>query len=168
VSDATPPSQPSEASRYATFSGCGQPLAVELESLLGVVAPAQLEPLPHSAQWLLGVAAWRGRAVTVVDLAGLVGEPPTATAKWLLLQWQQQCVALAVSTVGAIIAASRCQPPSSHSLPAALAELCQPWWVEDRGSRTACLSVAALYQTFAVQPAFTALRLRPTTTPAAK
>lgn len=109
--------------RYATFTALGQPLALPLEQLAGVVAPGPLQPLPHAAAWVLGVTAWRGRAITVIDLARLVGAGSGTAGKWLMLEWQGQWLAVAVSEVGAIITATP-EPGEAALLPAELAPLC--------------------------------------------
>lgn len=142
------------AQRYASFTAVGAPLAVPLAQLAGVVAPGPLQSLPHAAPWVLGVAAWRGRAVTVVDLAGLVGATPGSAAKWLLLQWQGQWLALAVSEVGAIVTAAN-STEEAPSLPSELAALCAPQRLASGATQWyAELSVAALFAALAASSPF--------------
>lgn len=148
--------EPAPLERYATFTVAGRTLLVALGQLAGVVAPTALQPLPHSSDWILGVAAWRGRAVTVVDLALLAddGVAPAAERKWLLLQWREQIVAVAVSAVGAIVTASESavQPPLDR--PDNWVLLCHPGQLHCEGRDYRCLSVEALYDQFARSSSF--------------
>ena len=138
----------SPAQRFATFSLAGQSCAVALEQLAAVVAPTQLVDLPHSASWLLGVTAWRGRAVSVVDVAQLLElrlESTPASQKWLIIEWRQQWLALQVDSVGAIITAQHSQPLSQSS---ALSALATDSVVDSQGSSFTALSVDRLYDHF--------------------
>ncbi len=138
--------------RYATFTALGQPLALPLEQLAGVVAPGPLQPLPHAAAWVLGVTAWRGRAITVIDLAELVGAARGTARKWLMLEWQGQWLAVAVSEVGAIITASPA-PGEAALLPAELAPLCAAAPLSG-APQHAELQVAALFAALATTSPF--------------
>ena len=147
-SDELDRSAASPAQRFATFSLVGQSYVIALEQLAAVVAPTPLVGLPHSASWLLGITAWRGRAINVVDLALLLGlelGSTPASQKWLVIEWCQQWLALQVDGVGAIITALDSQQAAPSS---ALGTLGSGSVIDQQGGSLRRLSVDKLYAYF--------------------
>ena len=63
----------------------GGPFAVRVSELAGVVPFHAVAPLPCDDRAMLGIAAVRGAALPVYDLATLLGREASASTRWMLL-----------------------------------------------------------------------------------
>jgi len=61
----------------------GQPCAVRIGDIASLHAELRIVPLPSRAPELLGVAAIRAIVLPVYDLAGVLGMPGSAAARWI-------------------------------------------------------------------------------------
>jgi chemotaxis signal transduction protein len=85
--------------------------------------PGPPVPVPGSAPWLIGLIAWRGRLLTLVDAGRLFGEAPSRGGALVLLKGLPVETALAVDdtprpTVGPGEGARRLELPALQALPA--------------------------------------------------
>jgi chemotaxis signal transduction protein len=79
-------------------------VAVDMATVREIGGPLTWIALPTATAALPGVAAWRGRAVAVADLAAVLGAgerltPPTGRARTLYLQHGGSTLAVPVDTV---------------------------------------------------------------------
>ena len=74
-------------------------LSIDLRSLAEYGTPGARTPVPGAAPWLLGLAQWRGRLLTVVDAGRLFGSAPVRGASILVLRGLACEMALAVDEV---------------------------------------------------------------------
>jgi len=72
----------------------GDPWAVPLTDMAGLHSGKRITPVPGRTPALLGLAGFRGALAAVYDLQALIGLPPLAAARWLLLA-QERTVAFA-------------------------------------------------------------------------
>ena len=79
-------------------------IAVEMAAVREIGGPLTWIPLPTATAALPGVAAWRGRAIAVADLAALLGAgdrlaSPTARVRTLYVQHGTSMLAIPVDAV---------------------------------------------------------------------
>lgn len=91
-------------SRYLLCRAGARLCAVPVTQVLETMRPLPIAPLAASdgaaaGLPLLGLARARGQSVPVVDLAALLGEPPQAPERFILLRIEGRSVALAVGAV---------------------------------------------------------------------
>ena len=96
----------------------GVELSIDLRSLADFGVPGARTPVPGAAPWLLGLAQWRGRLLTVVDAGRLFGTGPVRGACILVLRGLACEMALAVDKV---VRSSSETPAKLHLDAAALA-----------------------------------------------
>ncbi|HET9643997.1 MAG TPA: chemotaxis protein CheW [Burkholderiaceae bacterium] len=77
----------------------GEPYAIRADEIAGLFVDRKLVPLPSPLRELLGLAAFRGHAVPVYDLAALLGLQALRPPRWLVLTQMQPCLALAFEAV---------------------------------------------------------------------
>ena len=102
--------------------GGGRFCAVPLPQVVEVMRPLPLERIAGAPDCVSGLAIIRGKAVPVVDLAGLLGgdagKETAAVARWVALRVGDRMVALAVEAVLAIRSLATAQftalPPLWH------------------------------------------------------
>jgi chemotaxis signal transduction protein len=84
---ALPPPPPMEAFEdLITMSLGGNPYAVLLRDIAGMVAGSKVITVPAVAPYFLGIAGVRGEVVPVFGLAAMLGYPEDATPpRWMLL-----------------------------------------------------------------------------------
>lgn len=63
----------------------GDPCALRLAEVRGLFADRRVVGLPKARPGLLGLAGLRGSLVPVYDLGALLGYPPAAAPRWLVL-----------------------------------------------------------------------------------
>jgi len=86
----------------------GDPYALRVSELSGLVSNRKVVALPSRAPHLLGIAGVRGGLVPVYALAGLLGYDGTQTAgPWLALCGRQEPVALAFEQLEGFLRAPR-------------------------------------------------------------
>jgi purine-binding chemotaxis protein CheW len=73
----------------------GDPYALRLSELLGLVADKRIVKTPSRSDALLGLAGFRGAITPVFDLARLLGYPPADTPRWLALTRDGALIGLA-------------------------------------------------------------------------
>ncbi len=83
----------------------GRLLGWATEEVAEVFAPTGVTPLPEAVPHLLGATFHRGRPLTVVDTASLVGEPPSAEPPRLLVRLAppRGHLAFSLDTVEAVV-----------------------------------------------------------------
>ncbi len=82
--DPLPPGEPASACAewtedregLLTFPLGDRVLALKLPDLRGLGVVGRLRAVPRAPSCVMGLAEWRGRVVTVLDLAALLGERP--------------------------------------------------------------------------------------------
>jgi hypothetical protein len=74
-------------------------LSIDCRCLLEYGVPGGRTPVPGAAPWLLGLAQWRGRLLTVVDAGLLFGNAPVRGASVLVMRGLACETALAVDEV---------------------------------------------------------------------
>jgi hypothetical protein len=77
----------------------GVRLAIEFTALAEYGPAGALTPVPGAAPWLVGLAQWHGRLLTVVDAGRLFGGSPTRGRLLLVLRELPCETALAVDEV---------------------------------------------------------------------
>jgi purine-binding chemotaxis protein CheW len=87
---------------------------IALTALAGVLPFANCTPVPRGPAELLGVIHYRGQVCSVLDLAGLLGLPPTSPAGYVLLLRRQREIGLKVDRVETILSV----PPETLRIPA--------------------------------------------------
>jgi chemotaxis signal transduction protein len=100
--------------------------AVRISEVGSVVPFRSVAPLPCDEPAMLGIAAVRGTAVPVYDLAALVGDGAARAPRWMLLSGGADRVALAFDEIEAYLRLPRGQlvPASEHgATTSAVAEL---------------------------------------------
>jgi purine-binding chemotaxis protein CheW len=99
-----------ETMEVMTFDLGGESYAVATDQLREVFAAREVTPLPCTPAWVSGILNLRGRILTVLDLARLIGLEPLAEPETLLvLEGRQGEVAL---LAGEVTGVSKL-PPSS-------------------------------------------------------
>jgi purine-binding chemotaxis protein CheW len=73
----------------------GDPYALRLSELLGLVADKRIVKTPSRSDALLGLAGFRGAITPVFDLARLLGYPTAGAPRWLALTRDGALVGLA-------------------------------------------------------------------------
>jgi chemotaxis signal transduction protein len=73
----------------------GDPYALRLSELLGLVADKRIVKTPSRSDALLGLAGFRGAITPVFDLARLLGYPPADAPRWLALTRDGALIGLA-------------------------------------------------------------------------
>lgn len=69
--------------------------ALRVDEIAGLFADKVVAPVPSEVPELIGVSGLRGAIVPVYDLATLLGCPPRASARWLVLARSREPVAFA-------------------------------------------------------------------------
>jgi chemotaxis signal transduction protein len=97
-------------------------IAVDMTMVREIGGPVTWIALPTASATFPGVAAWRGRAVAVADLAAVLGTgerlaPPTGRVRTLYLQQGASIVAVPVDTVREplTIADTEIRPPRART-----------------------------------------------------
>jgi chemotaxis signal transduction protein len=100
-----PPASAPTAPKAAPSPPCllvsagGARLSIDCRAVAEYGVPGGRTPVPGTASWLLGLAQWRGRLLTVVDAGLLFGGGPTRGASILVLRGLPCETALAVDQV---------------------------------------------------------------------
>ncbi len=98
LSFASPPPAPQEVEDLLALRVAGDPYAVRLRDVAGLVAGRKVVSVPAVTRDLLGVAGIRGGVVAVFGLASILGYAPSSGApRWLLLCGAEAPIALAFS-----------------------------------------------------------------------
>jgi chemotaxis signal transduction protein len=84
----------------------GMPCLLRLSAIRGIYTDRVLLPLPSRLPELLGVTGLRGQLVPVFDLAALLGQPPAAAPRWLVLAGGGAAMGLAFSAFDAHVLAA--------------------------------------------------------------
>src|ERR1035437_7130077 len=96
---ALPPSQASqEVEDLLTIRVAGDPYAILLRDIAGMVAGRRVVPVPAVTPDLLGLAGIRGGIVPVFGLASILGYGPApGSPRWMILCGAEEPIALAFS-----------------------------------------------------------------------
>ncbi|MGV0106368.1 chemotaxis protein CheW [Nostoc sp. DSM 114160] len=132
-----------------------------LADLRGVIQVALTEilPVPQVAEFLLGIMNWRGEAIWILDLAGLLGathwcrrESVRNSGMAMLVQVQNQTVGLLVEQVNTIEVYDPQErlAISTSMLPARLGSFLQGYFVDSQGSPLMLIDTHVVIQ--ALQP----------------
>ncbi|WP_138500615.1 chemotaxis protein CheW [Nostoc sp. PA-18-2419] len=132
-----------------------------LADLRGVIQVALTEilPVPQVAEFLLGIMNWRGEAIWILDLAGLLGaiqwcrrENVRNSGMAMLVQVENQTVGLLVEQVNTIEVYDPQErlAISASMLPARLASFLQGYFVDSQGNPLMLLDTHVVIQ--ALQP----------------
>jgi chemotaxis signal transduction protein len=71
------------------------PYALRLSEIVGLHADVKIVPVPSPVAQLLGIVGLRGMMAPVYDLAALLGYPPAASPRWMVLAGASQSMGLA-------------------------------------------------------------------------
>jgi chemotaxis signal transduction protein len=96
---ATEPAAPTQRVDLLALRVGGGRLAVRISELGGVVPFRAIAPLPCEDRAMLGIAAVRGAAFPVYDLATLLGREASGTTRWMLLSAGTERIAFAFDEV---------------------------------------------------------------------
>lgn len=77
----------------------GEPMALRVLELAGLVEARRIVPVPSRRPELLGVSGLRGAVVSVYGLARLVGRGDEPEPRWIALAGGEERVGLAVATL---------------------------------------------------------------------
>lgn len=94
-----PPPEPAATALLGVVLGEAR-YALRIAQVGGIHPAGAIVPLPHAHPAFRGLAAVRGRMVSVFDLAATLGHGQAATARWLVLTAGPAPIALAVATLG--------------------------------------------------------------------
>jgi chemotaxis signal transduction protein len=101
--------EPAEAAagalRYLAIRQAGDPYAVPLDAVAGLVRDVRITSLPTASPDFIGVTALAGRPVPVFDLRRLMGHAPAAAPRVVLLVRAPEALGLAVDDVDGQFAA---------------------------------------------------------------
>jgi purine-binding chemotaxis protein CheW len=99
LSFAVPPPQAlEEVEDLLTIRVAGDPYAIRLHDIAGMVAGRRVVPVPAVTLDLLGLAGIRGGVVPVFDLASILGYGPApGSPRWMILCGVEEPIALAFS-----------------------------------------------------------------------
>ncbi|MDF5707262.1 MAG: chemotaxis protein CheW [Nostoc sp. S4] len=128
-----------------------------LADLRGVIQVALTEilPVPQVAEFLLGIMNWRGEAIWILDLAGLLGathwcrrENVCNSGMAMLVQVQNQTVGLLVEQVNTIEVYDPQErlAISASMLPARLGSFLQGYFVDSQGGPLMLLDTPVVIQ----------------------
>lgn len=94
---ALPPAAAAQDSEELVAIGvAGDPYAVRLAEIAGIIAGRRVTPIAAAASHLLGIAGVRGEIVPVFGLASILGHAEAAaSARWIILCGGEEPVALA-------------------------------------------------------------------------
>ena len=84
--------------KYVVFYVNDKPFGVAAKLVAEVSRPLAVAAVPHSPEWLAGIANLRGEIIAVIDLPKMLGEPPptvSAKTKFLILQSADEVSAFA-------------------------------------------------------------------------
>lgn len=129
-----------------------------LADLRGVIQVALTEilPVPQVAEFLLGIMNWRGEAIWILDLAGLLGathwcrrENVRNSGMAMLVQVQNQTVGLLVEQVNTIEVYDSQErlAISASMLPARLKSFLQGYFMDTQGNPLMLVDTHAVIQT---------------------
>jgi chemotaxis signal transduction protein len=104
----------SEADLYVVVSVAGEHLGLRTRAVLKVIEVGALARLPRLPAPVLGVTPYRGRIVTVIDLAAVLGhadgQPGQAGQRAVLMDLGNRNIGLRVEGVETIAAMDRVEP----------------------------------------------------------
>jgi len=93
-----PPEAPPEVEDLLTIRVAGDPYAISLRDIAGMVAGRKVVPVPAVTVDLLGLAGIRGGVVPVFALASILGYgPDPGSPRWMILCGAEEPIALAFS-----------------------------------------------------------------------
>jgi chemotaxis signal transduction protein len=104
---ATEPTAPPEHVDLIVVRAAGASFAVRVAELTGVVPCHAVTPLPCDDATALGIAAVRGVALPVYDLAASLGRGTSSSNRWMLLTAGSDRVALAFEEIEQYVRAPR-------------------------------------------------------------
>ncbi|BAY27671.1 putative CheW protein [Calothrix sp. NIES-2100] len=130
-----------------------------LADLRGVihVPLTEILPVPQVAECLLGIMNWRGEAIWILDVAGLLGaihwcrrESVRKSGMAMLVQVQNQTVGLLVEQVHTIEVYNPQErfAISASMLPARLGSFLQGYFIDSQGSPLMLIDTHVVIQTF--------------------
>jgi purine-binding chemotaxis protein CheW len=85
------------------------PYALRLSEIVGLHADVKIVPVPSPVAQLLGIVGLRGMMAPVYDLAALLGYPPAASPRWMVLAGASQSMGLAFDAFEAQTAKAKAQ-----------------------------------------------------------
>lgn len=102
----------------ATFRLRDAHYALDAAVVLEVIRVGEITPVPHSAAEILGVINLRGRIVSLVDMARVLGlpeQPPGGRSRIFIVEHAGEYVGLLADEVGEVaeVADQQLQPPPS-------------------------------------------------------
>jgi purine-binding chemotaxis protein CheW len=101
--------------RWLVLTLEGRRYALPLAAVSDLAECGLLRPVPRAPDWVLGLAERRGRIVTVLDLARLLGRPAPGAARTLVrLAPPRDDLALAVPTPPQHVSLA-CGPSGAHA-----------------------------------------------------
>jgi purine-binding chemotaxis protein CheW len=83
------------------------PYALRLSEIAGLHCDLKIVEVPSAAAQLLGIAGLRGMMAPVYDLGALLGYPPAANPRWMVIARGAQPVGLAFETFEAHLRVSK-------------------------------------------------------------
>ena len=93
-----PPQELVEVEDLLTIRVAGDPYAIRLRDIAGMVAGCKVVPVPAVTPDLLGLAGIRGGVVPVFGLASILGYGPApGSPRWMILCGAEEPIALAFS-----------------------------------------------------------------------
>src|ERR1035437_1099261 len=117
---ALPPSQASqEVEDLLTIRVAGDPYALLLRDIAGMVTGRRVVPIPAVTPDLLGLVGIRGGIVPVFDLASILGYGPApGSPRWMILCGEEEPIALAFSDFERYLRLPTSSIHADESLPA--------------------------------------------------
>jgi chemotaxis signal transduction protein len=93
-----PPQPPAETEELLLVRVGGDPYAIRLREIAGLIARRTIVPIPSAAPGMLGLAGIRGEIVPVFGLSSILGYPPEAEPPgWLLACGSKEPIAFGVT-----------------------------------------------------------------------
>lgn len=120
--------RPLDISRWVGFEIASQAFALRIGCVREVVLSASIDAVPGAPRFVLGVAALRGRIVSVLDLHGRlqIGEPPRGSdaahrSCLIVVESAGEPLALRVDRIGQLYSldGERIKPPPQVAAPGA-------------------------------------------------
>jgi chemotaxis signal transduction protein len=101
---ASPPSDAAaEVDDLLTIRVAGDPYAIRLRDIAGVVSGRRIVPVPSATPDLLGLAGIRGGVVPVFGLGSILGYGATDAPGWMVLCGVEDAIAIAFSALGGYV-----------------------------------------------------------------
>ena len=113
--------------RGVGFMLAGQRFMVDMNDVSEILLPPRLTRVPGVRNWVLGVSNVRGRLVSVMDLAGMLGLPSKAnwrSRRVMVVEHGDHYVGLLVD---AVLGMQQLDVDTRGDLEMELAEACQPY-----------------------------------------